>query len=167
MGLAGRRNGRFSHGHAGAKLSPTYVVWASMLTRCTNPRSTSYPEYGGRGITVCERWRLFGNFLADMGERPTGRTLDRYPNRKGNYEPGNCRWATPRKQANNARHNIRVALYGETRTVAEWCASLGLRLFTIYSRISRGWAPESALTAPIQTKFRSGTLARVAARVGR
>jgi hypothetical protein len=72
-----------------------------MIHRCTNPNATSYERYGGRGIAVCERWRSFENFLADMGERPEGKSIDRYPDNDGNYEPGNCRWATPKEQRAN------------------------------------------------------------------
>lgn len=79
------------HGHATGGLSPTYASWNNMLARCTNPNNESYNYYGARGITVCERWFTFENFLADMGEKPEGLLLDR-ENNDGNYEPGNCRW---------------------------------------------------------------------------
>jgi hypothetical protein len=75
----------------------TYTTWRSMKYRCSSSHATQYPRYGGRGISVCERWQSFANFLADMGERPAGRTIDRI-NPSGNYEPSNCRWATPKEQ---------------------------------------------------------------------
>lgn len=95
--------GRTPHGHTSGRISSTYVSWASMLTRCRNPNQSGFEYWGGRGITVCEKWMSFENFLADMGERPAGKTLDRFPDVNGNYEPGNCRWATPKEQRANQR----------------------------------------------------------------
>lgn len=94
-----------THGHARATTvgqSPTYQSWSSMIQRCTNPKKAKWPYYGGRGITVCDRWHTFVNFLVDMGEKPEGLTLDCIDN-DGNYEPGNVRWATPTEQARNRR----------------------------------------------------------------
>jgi hypothetical protein len=99
------------HGHGGRaqRRSPTYRTWDKMIQRCTNKNDDHYSYYGGRGINVCERWRKFENFLADMGERPIGPgrgfTIDRFPDKNGNYEPGNCRWATWKEQMNNTRRN--------------------------------------------------------------
>lgn len=88
----------------GMSASRTYGKWSSMVSRCTNPNDPRWEDYGGRGITVCLRWRhSFLYFLADMGEAPEGLTLDRFPNNDGNYEPGNCRWATPSEQVANRR----------------------------------------------------------------
>lgn len=91
------------HGHARAgRESGAYISWKSMVKRCTNPNAKDWPDYGGRGIEVCDRWREFQNFLADMGERPAGMTLDRI-DVDGNYELANCRWATPSEQRRNQR----------------------------------------------------------------
>ena len=95
----------------------------SMKQRCFNPKEKRFLDYGGRGITVSERWMVFENFLADMGLRPEGKTLDRYPDKNGNYEPGNCRWATPKQQSNNLRNNHLIEFQGVTRTVTEWSGS--------------------------------------------
>ena len=91
------------HGGVG---TPTYSSWQAMISRCREPKNNRYHLYGGRGIKVCEQWLKFANFRADMGERPEGKTLDRI-NVDGHYEPGNCRWATPKEQANSRRPNGR------------------------------------------------------------
>lgn len=96
-GEADKRNG---------KATNEYMSWAAMIQRCTNPNNHAYRRYGGRGIKICKRWRKFENFIADMGRRPTGKSLDRKDN-DGNYSPANCEWATPKQQANNRRHGSR------------------------------------------------------------
>lgn len=97
---------RVEHGHSAVRTG-TYRSWDAMIQRCTNKKNNRYEIYGAIGVTVCDRWKLsFANFLADMGEKPSGLTIDR-KNPYGNYEPGNCRWATYKEQANNRRNSAR------------------------------------------------------------
>lgn len=138
-----------THGHTrGRKFSPEYHSWASMMTRCTNPKSWKYADYGGRGITVCERWHAFENFLADMGLRPAGMTLERERVNEG-YEPRNCVWATRHRQSNNTRRNTILEYEGRRQTVSEWAAEFGLTYNTLLARVHRlKWPVERALKTP-------------------
>lgn len=133
------------HGYEG---TPTYRSWDSMKRRCTDPNSTSYKRYGAKGVTVCDRWSDFANFLADMGERPKGHTLDRYPNRNGNYEPGNCRWATPRQQSWNRGSTVMITFRGKEQPRSVWAKEVGVPDGTVADRLEKGWSVEDALTAP-------------------
>lgn len=142
-----------THGHAcGRSPTPTYVSWAAMRARCTQPSHPKFALYGGRGISVCDRWQTFENFLADMGERPEGTTLDRHPNRDGNYEPGNCRWATDSEQNSHRSNNHLLTLEGVTLTVAAWARRVGLSKSTLRMRLAAGWSTEAALTTPLATE---------------
>jgi len=129
--------------------TPTYRSWDAMIQRCTNPKATGYAEYGGAGITVCERWRKFEAFLADMGERPDGTSLDRHPDLNGNYEPGNCRWATPREQNLNRAATRYIEFNGERKSLVEWAESLGITTPGMIRRLKR-MPLERALTEPKQ-----------------
>lgn len=146
---AGAANGRYSHGMNG---TPTYRSWQAMLTRCTNSNRAQFKDYGGRGIKVCERWLKFENFLADMGERPDGTTLDRFPNKDGDYEPGNCRWASRVEQNRNTRSNLQLTFCGKTQLAAQWADELGIKRYTLYARLNHyGWTVERALTTPVRS----------------
>jgi len=130
------------HGHASRvdgvqELTPTYSTWIGMRKRCEVTTDPAYGNYGGRGIAVCERWLTFTNFLADMGDRPDGMSIDRIDN-DGPYEPGNCRWATMAQQANNKRSNRRITFDGVTRTMTEWAHHYGVNLQTFRTRLNRG-----------------------------
>lgn len=131
----------------GMRHTKTYDSWCSLKGRCLNPNDSAFFKYGGRGIKVCVRWMLFENFLADMGACPDGKTIDRI-NNDGNYEPGNCRWATPKEQANNTRRNHILTLNGESMTIAQWAERIGETSYFIKNRIKYGWPVERILTEP-------------------
>lgn len=117
--------------------TPTWRSWRSMHLRCENPKATGYDRYGGRGVTVCERWRSFEAFLEDMGERPVGTSIDRFPNRDGNYDPGNCRWATALEQASN-KDNLRLITHeGRTQSLSAWSRELGVARHVLKRRFAQ------------------------------
>lgn len=124
--------------------TPTYQCWLDMKGRCYNKNNQRYHTHGARGITVCEEWRKnYQSFLTDMGEKPDGKTLDRIDN-NGNYTPTNCRWATPKEQANNRSTCIYVEYNGKTQTIAQWAEELGLTFSSLIKRL-RNWSLEDAM----------------------
>lgn len=155
MGRDMKRNNNpsFKHGHAprGVKRPNIYRRWQHMIQRCHNPNDKDYPNYGGRGITVCDRWRYdFSAFLTDMGT-PAGKewTLDRIDN-DGPYSPENCRWATVKQQSNNTRRTVMLTIKGITRPLSEWSAVSGISKATISFRIKhRNMTHEEAVFSPL------------------
>lgn len=136
----------------GKSKTRTFYAWGGMKDRCSNPNNKDFAKYGGRGISVCQRWLdSFENFLADMGEKPDGMTLDRIEV-NGNYEPSNCRWASPRTQVNNRRKTTMLTMNGVTKPLTEWADEVGLGPKTIMYRLKQGWDVKSALTEPLNTK---------------
>lgn len=128
--------------------SPEWVCWMNMMQRCANPNNPAYDRYGGAGIGVCERWMSFENFLADMGKRPDGMSIDRIDNDKG-YLPDNCRWANDMTQARNRKIVVELEFDGRKQGVSEWADELGIKASVIHTRLWRGWSVEKALTTPI------------------
>ena len=116
----------------------TYICWLGMIHRCTNPKNQAYKYYGGRGITVCERWMEFENFLADMGYAPRRLTLERVNNNAG-YCKANCRWIPLAQQSNNRTISRWITFKGVRKTLADWGRHLGISRKTLRSRISMGW----------------------------
>ena len=140
------RERRSTHRHtAGRVVSRIYSIWNNMKRRCYNPKSPNYSYYGGRGITVCDSWHVFENFLADMGEPPSGMTLERIENNVG-YCRENCRWATKSEQANNRRSNRILEFDGKSQTMAQWAEETGIKWDTLYNRLRSGWPIERVLT---------------------
>lgn len=123
----------------GMRDSAEYGIWIHIKERCLNPSNKSFERYGGRGISVCERWtHSFENFIADMGIRPSNKhSIDRI-NNNGNYEPSNCRWSTPVEQGNNKRNNIMVTIDNETKSLSAWCRERGVSVGSAWSRYKKG-----------------------------
>ena len=133
----------------GLSYSPEYHAWYGMIRRCYTPHYRQFVNYGGRGITVCDRWKTsFMAFLKDIGRRPSpDHSLDRI-NNDGNYEPGNCRWATNVEQCNNMRRNVRFTFDGVTKTLRQWSRTTGISSGSLEARIKLGWDVERMLTTP-------------------
>lgn len=142
------------HGHTSKNKngkSPTYSTWRGMISRCVDKNHRAYKNYGGRGVTICERWMVFENFLADMGERPVDKTLERL-NVDGNYEPANCKWATNIEQQNNRRNTPSVYYNGKKYTLVELSEMFGIKKNTLNRRLK--WyrmTIEEALRTPVRT----------------
>ncbi len=131
------------HGYASNNKTVEYKTWVQMKVRCYNKNRSDYNNYGGRGIEVCERWRYsFELFLQDMGNRPSDKhSLDRYPNKNGNYEPSNCRWATALQQAQNKRNNHLIEYDGKALPISEWSRIFNIEASLIRYRLKKGFNP--------------------------
>lgn len=154
LAATGRRPA-YQNARHGMTDRPLYQVWRQMIARCHSLRHKQFADYGGRGITVCARWReSFEMFAKDMGPRPSPRhSVDRIDNNRG-YELGNARWATQREQSLNTRANVFLEFQGERRTQTEWAEITGIGLMTIRRRLERGWGVEKALLTPVDAKKR-------------
>lgn len=128
---------------------PEYWVWAAMLQRCGNEKNPGFKDYGARGIKVCESWRSYGKFIADIGPRPSAKhSIDRIDN-NGNYEPSNCRWIDSKTQNRNKRSNTVLEFNGERKLLCEWAEQTGLRMSLICNRLHKlGWTVERTLKTP-------------------
>lgn len=134
----------------GRRHTPEYETWAKIIARCENPKASVFAYYGGRGISVCERWRhSFENFFADMGLKPTPKhSIDRIDT-NGNYEPSNCRWATHTEQMRNTRRNVYWTYNGESLCLSEWAERYKINQETLRNRLERGESLGDALTRPV------------------
>jgi len=139
-----RRVARVTHGRAASRI---YRIWHDMHRRCEDPSRADFEHYGGRGIAVCDRWRSFDLFYRDMGDPPSGATLDRKDN-DGPYSPDNCRWSSIKVQRNNTRRNHFLNVGGEKMTIAEAADRFAADRSVIHSRIVKGWPDELAVFGP-------------------
>lgn len=136
------------HGHtSNGEISRTYRIWQGMHRRCSNPKDKAFPRYGAMGITVCERWKNFENFLADMGNPQPEMTLDRKENDRG-YSPDNCRWVTKKAQNRNKKNSLMVTWRGRTQCLAAWAEELGFSRTCLNQRLVAGWSVEATLSTP-------------------
>lgn len=142
---------KMKHGHSihGFE-TKAYRTWLNMKNRCLRKHDISFHNYGGRGITICDRWLSFENFLADMGNPGHEMTIERIDT-NGNYEPGNCRWATRKEQARNTRRTHFLTYRGETKCVSEWEIAFNMRPGTLHKRLKYNWETERAIETPVRT----------------
>lgn len=133
-----------THGKHGSR---TWNIWANMRQRCSNPNASGWDDYGGRGIRVCSEWQSFEAFYADMGDVPDGYSIERI-DANGHYCKDNCKWIPRALQARNTRQSHVIEFGGKTLPLVEWAEKLGMKYYTLHSRIKRGWSVERALTAP-------------------
>lgn len=145
-----------THGMSLTK-SGLYRVWGNIVQRCTNPNNPAYHNYGGRGIMLCMRWRMFENFLADLGTQPQGMTLDRIDNNKG-YEPNNVRWVTKAENTRNTRRCVMVEVNGESKPINVWCREYGVPYVTFKQRRRNGWDLAKAVSTPPDSRRRRKTI---------
>ncbi len=132
----------------GGYYTPEYRIWAEMLQRCSNQKNPQYHNYGGRGITVCERWLKFENFFEDMGPRPEGLSLDRKDNDQG-YSKDNCRWATRKEQNRNKNNTVKVVWQGKEVPLRDLADQFNIPRARLYQRVvTMKWPLEKALTTP-------------------
>ena len=137
----------YTHGLSG---TPEYQAWADMKHRCFNPNHKSYSDYGGRGISVYDRWLNLDNFLADMGSRPTAKhSLDRIDN-NADYSPENYKWSTKAEQVNNRRSNHLITIDDVTLTIAQWENKMGYGRSVIWNRLKDGWSEFDAVMTPVK-----------------
>lgn len=148
LGAEVARNRLTTHGES--KKSKEYEIWRAMRRRCGNPNAKNYRNYGGRGISVCERWDSYECFLADMGRCPEGFSIER-KNNDGNYEPSNCIWADPFTQTRNKRVNRIIEFQGVKLILKDWSKKIGISPQTIGHRLKAGWSIEKALTTSSQS----------------
>ena len=164
MAYTKRTKGPGKHGYLRAgRCPPEYQCWSGMIQRCLNPRCREFKYYGGRGITVCDRWleaQGFPNFFADVGPQPFKRASIHRLDNDGDYEPGNVVWANPQTQLRNTRANRLLTHAGRTMVLVAWAEEIGMKRVTLSQRLFKGWSVEDALTRPVLTRTPRGECRR-------
>lgn len=147
------RKNRRTHGASGTQV---YKIWVLMHDRCRtkNAKTSAFKNYASRGISVCARWGSFEAFAADMGPRPSDKhSIDRI-NNDGDYEPSNCRWATPEQQARNKSTTRLIEAFGRKMIAKDWADQVGVNIGTLKDRLKRGWTAEDAISIPTNVRHK-------------